>query len=182
MIIGFTEEFMNDLIENWQHHISWLPKHFVIFQDLIINFYKVNRLLSKQWIVSSFRRGRCWSKGKNKIVSTETRMGKSRKKIGCVSVAGVSLWIERMITGLDSNLSHFGKCWLIMSDVNMSTGDASQVDEAVHSPETCVPTSPSSPSPRSRIKSEDGSDIETKLKGPEGGRLQFYFGNILFEF
>lgn len=65
-----------------------------------------------------------------------------------------------------------------MSDVTMSTGDASQADEAVQSPETCVPTSPSPPASRSRIKSEDGSDIETKAKGPEGGRLQFYFGNI----
>lgn len=61
-----------------------------------------------------------------------------------------------------------------MSDVTMSTGDAAQGDEAAQSPETCVLKSPTS---RNKIKSEDGSDIESKLKGPEGGRLQFYFGN-----
>lgn len=57
------------------------------------------------------------------------------------------------------------------------TGDASQADEAIQSPETCVPKSPSSPLLHSKVKSEDGSDIETKHKAPEGGRLQFYFGN-----
>lgn len=65
-----------------------------------------------------------------------------------------------------------------MSDVTMDySGDASQADEAAQSPETCVPKSPSSPSSHSRIKSEDSSDFESKPKAPEGGRLQFYFGN-----
>lgn len=65
-----------------------------------------------------------------------------------------------------------------MSDMTMDyTGDASQADEAIQSPETCVPKSPSSPLLHSKVKSEDGSDIETKHKAPEGGRLQFYFGN-----
>ncbi len=71
-----------------------------------------------------------------------------------------------------------------MSDVTMSSGDALQADEAVQSPETCVPTSSPSPlSSHSRVKSEDGSDIETKPKGPAGGRLQFYFGiNKIYQY
>lgn len=65
-----------------------------------------------------------------------------------------------------------------MSDETMDyTGDASQADEAIQSPETCVTKSPSSPSLQNKIKSEDGSDVETKPKAPDGGRLQFYFGN-----
>ncbi|KZS17674.1 Uncharacterized protein APZ42_016559 [Daphnia magna] len=70
-----------------------------------------------------------------------------------------------------------------MSDMTMDyTGDASQAEEAIQSPETCVPKSPSSPLLHSKVKSEDGSDIETKHKAPEGGRLQFYFdGKIVLE-
>ena len=61
-----------------------------------------------------------------------------------------------------------------MSNTTLISGDASQADEAVQSPETCdVPISPSS---HAKIKTEDGSEFETKSKGPEGGRLQFYFG------
>lgn len=65
-----------------------------------------------------------------------------------------------------------------MSDVTVSSGDATQADEAIQNLQTCVPMSQSPTSSRNTTKStDDGSDLETKPKAPEGGRLQFYFGN-----